>query len=104
MITYPESAQYLADNPADLTGTDKPGGFAVQVETDQAVQGEVQFPHPVEGPMDLAVQRQGLGRGARGRKVWRRRRQRLASWQYGVRLREVPPVHGAGSSSTISRL
>ena len=71
---HAETLKQPRELETDLPGPDDPDGLSVQVEPDQAAEGEIILPDPVEGTVNVAVQRQqkpqrvfGHGKGGVGR-------------------------------------
>ena len=53
---HPEPAQDLRGDAADFARAENAGGLAVKVETDEAVEREVQIMHAVVGARDFAIE------------------------------------------------
>jgi hypothetical protein len=68
---HAEAAEDLRSHPADAAGAHDATGLAVEVEADQASQGEVLLAHAVVGPVDAAVEGQHQSRRVLGDRVGR---------------------------------
>ena len=55
---HPEAAENLRGRFADFAGAENAGGFAMQIEADQPVEGKIQIAHAVVGARDLAIERE----------------------------------------------
>ena len=63
---HAEAAEDLAGDLAGAAGADEAGGFAVEVEADEAVEGEVEVADAVVGAGDFAIEGEEEGDGVFG--------------------------------------
>ena len=68
---HTEPFEDLRGDAPDLSGADDADGFAVEIESHQAVEREVELAHPVEGAVSFPIEREDERNGVLGHGVGR---------------------------------
>jgi hypothetical protein len=61
-----EPSQDAGNNCADLPRTDDACFLAIEIEAKKSIEGEVAFPHPIVGAVDMAIQCENKSEGTGG--------------------------------------